>query len=125
GNIGCRRLGVEKVLQVAPLVCHRRIQRVVNQNGQIKPLSVPPIGNLCTLLVLEELHIISTYCGWVDILLGDRRHCECDTLGLRGGNRWRQRQRSEEHTSELQSRFDLVCRLLLEKKNHRDESEKL
>src|SRR5437868_9767817 len=26
-------------------------------------------------------------------------------------------QRSEEHTSELQSRFDLVCRLLLEKKN--------
>src|SRR5699024_12107746 len=27
-----------------------------------------------------------------------------------------QQQRSEEHTSELQSRFDLVCRLLLEKK---------
>src|SRR5438067_4911935 len=26
------------------------------------------------------------------------------------------RHRSEEHTSELQSRFDLVCRLLLEKK---------
>src|SRR5699024_11997589 len=26
-------------------------------------------------------------------------------------------QRSEEHTSELQSRFDLVCRLLPEKKN--------
>src|SRR5699024_5005884 len=30
-------------------------------------------------------------------------------LGANGG-------RSEEHTSELQSRFDLVCRLLLEKK---------
>src|SRR5699024_12115571 len=29
----------------------------------------------------------------------------------------RRRARSEEHTSELQSRFDLVCRLLLEKKN--------
>src|SRR2546428_9380350 len=27
--------------------------------------------------------------------------------------------RSEEHTSELQSRSDLVCRLLLEKKKHR------
>src|SRR5207249_5554121 len=27
------------------------------------------------------------------------------------------RRRSEEHTSELQSRFGLVCRLLLEKKN--------
>src|SRR5437868_9223824 len=31
----------------------------------------------------------------------------------RGGRR---DERSEEHTSELQSRFDLVCRLLLEKK---------
>src|SRR5699024_11310133 len=31
-------------------------------------------------------------------------------------NRQGKRQRSEEHTSELQSRFDLVCRLLLEKK---------
>src|SRR5699024_11905881 len=28
----------------------------------------------------------------------------------------REHERSEEHTSELQSRFDLVCRLLLEKK---------
>src|SRR5437868_10629621 len=27
-------------------------------------------------------------------------------------------ERSEEHTSELQSRFDLVCGLLLEKKKH-------
>src|SRR5438067_6561248 len=31
--------------------------------------------------------------------------------------RQRRQLRSEEHTSELQSRFDLVCRLLLEKKN--------
>src|SRR3712207_8151203 len=30
-----------------------------------------------------------------------------------------ERQRSEEHTSELQSRQYLVCRLLLEKKNQR------
>src|SRR5699024_11767359 len=29
---------------------------------------------------------------------------------------WKKPLRSEEHTSELQSRFDLVCRLLLEKK---------
>src|SRR5699024_12786696 len=29
--------------------------------------------------------------------------------------------RSEEHTSELQSRFDLVCRLLLEKKKIKEE----
>src|SRR5438874_8120899 len=31
--------------------------------------------------------------------------------------------RSEEHTSELQSRRDLVCRLLLEKKKKRDRTE--
>src|SRR5207249_8625795 len=31
-----------------------------------------------------------------------------------GGARGRSGARSEEHTSELQSRFDLVCRLLLE-----------
>src|SRR5438874_1612060 len=30
--------------------------------------------------------------------------------------------RSEEHTSELQSRRDLVCRLLLEKKKHHEHS---
>src|SRR2546422_1790572 len=30
--------------------------------------------------------------------------------------------RSEEHTSELQSRLHLVCRLLLEKKKHKVES---
>src|SRR5438067_10618080 len=38
----------------------------------------------------------------------DRRVLPCD-------------RRSEEHTSELQSRFDIVCRLLLEKKKHTDD----
>src|SRR3712207_8702863 len=33
-------------------------------------------------------------------------------------------ERSEEHTSELQSRQYLVCRLLLEKKNNKEDSEK-
>src|SRR5260221_3457950 len=35
---------------------------------------------------------------------------------LRGGSRSKASLRSEEHTSELQSHSDLVCRLLLEKK---------
>src|SRR5437868_11572262 len=35
--------------------------------------------------------------------------------GVQSGSEFR----SEEHTSELQSRFDLVCRLLLEKKKHK------
>src|SRR5699024_12208312 len=34
-------------------------------------------------------------------------------------------ERSEEHTSELQSRFDLVCRLLLEQKNQDTEHRNL
>src|SRR5690349_23751722 len=43
---------------------------------------------------------------------------EADHLGRAGGRLSRLRAaRSEEHTSELQSRRDLVCRLLLEKKN--------
>src|SRR5207247_9453654 len=40
---------------------------------------------------------------------GDERHAHA-------GGHARRRARSEEHTSELQSRVDLVCRLLLEKK---------
>src|SRR5438067_13936419 len=39
-----------------------------------------------------------------------------------GRGRCRASSRSEEHTSELQSRFDLVCRLLLEKKKQRTKS---
>src|SRR5438105_5533596 len=35
---------------------------------------------------------------------------------IRRGPFWEGADRSEEHTSELQSRVDLVCRLLLEKK---------
>src|SRR2546428_10286315 len=44
--------------------------------------------------------------------LGSRQH-----VVFRGGRR--ETRRSEEHTSELQSRSDLVCRLLLEKKKNR------
>src|SRR5438105_8262717 len=54
---------------------------------------------------------------------GAAGHCGCATRTAcpRPGRRWRtsrgpRRTRSEEHTSELQSRVDLVCRLLLEKK---------
>src|SRR2546422_7812722 len=46
---------------------------------------------------------------WVNIKVGSN---EFD-LPINGGREYR----SEEHTSELQSRLHLVCRLLLEKKN--------
>src|SRR5438105_6447454 len=48
-------------------------------------------------------------------LLGVERREPRGTMA-RLGQRRGQGQRSEEHTSELQSRVDLVCRLLLEKK---------
>src|SRR2546430_11711583 len=35
---------------------------------------------------------------------------------MAGHSKWKQIKRSEEHTSELQSQSNLVCRLLLEKK---------
>src|SRR5438132_4447886 len=44
---------------------------------------------------------------------GDR----ADPRGPSRGDYFRSGVRSEEHTSELQSHSDLVCRLLLEKKN--------
>src|SRR5204863_3830290 len=44
--------------------------------------------------------------------------------GCRGSVRSRRRARSEEHTSELQSRRDLVCRLLLEKKKKKKRANK-
>src|SRR5207248_8407617 len=40
----------------------------------------------------------------------------------REGKRCKSCERSEEHTSELQSPYDLVCRLLLEKKNHKNKT---
>src|SRR5687768_18183647 len=46
-----------------------------------------------------------------------RHHSQRRTCALIGGCTWPGR--SEEHTSELQSRLHLVCRLLLEKKKYR------
>src|SRR5690606_42022123 len=53
--------------------------------------------------------------GWAD-----RRFSGMKTASLHGRIHGVSAQpcRSEEHTSELQSRENLVCRLLLEKKNH-------
>src|SRR6476661_14150 len=42
--------------------------------------------------------------------------CAPRTMAGSGGRRFCTRTRSEEHTSELQSHLNLVCRLLLEKK---------
>src|SRR5690349_24714650 len=70
----------------------------------------PPISTLFPSRRSSDLRLVGR------VLLLERRG---------GGHPGRQRarclrnHRSEEHTSELQSRRDLVCRLLLEKKNSR------
>src|SRR5438874_6082050 len=48
----------------------------------------------------------------VDLNLGGTNSCDTGPCAVMNGGL----ARSEEHTSELQSRRDLVCRLLLEKK---------
>src|SRR2546429_5105668 len=50
----------------------------------------------------------------------DRRAAELRQCGDRDDERLIAEVRSEEHTSELQSRLHLVCRLLLEKKKDND-----
>src|SRR5206468_9518093 len=47
---------------------------------------------------------------------GRKRPAHRDGIGTRRARAGARGYRSEEHTSELQSRSDLVCRLLLEKK---------
>src|SRR5438445_7611216 len=47
--------------------------------------------------------------------------CSCARALISRASREAKESRSEEHTSELQSRQYLVCRLLLEKKKHQQE----
>src|SRR5256886_10808689 len=51
------------------------------------------------------------------MIAGDQRVTEPKKFGGPSARRRKQKSRSEEHTSELQSQSNLVCRLLLEKKN--------
>src|SRR6266496_5909912 len=55
----------------------------------------------------------STLFPYTTLFRSPARHCGLASAARRA---WRRDGRSEEHTSELQSRRDLVCRLLLEKK---------
>src|SRR5690554_7467738 len=57
---------------------------------------------------LTKLNIFDVYVG---------KGVDLDKKSLALGLTWQHPSRSEEHTSELQSRPHLVCRLLLEKKN--------
>src|SRR5205809_5893550 len=58
---------------------------------------------------------------WYDVLMRGKRSVTLDLKADSGKEAAQvQRYRSEEHTSELQSRLHLVCRLLLEKKKQQN-----
>src|SRR3989449_4043942 len=69
-------------------------------------------GTLCHIVWAEQL--------WLHRWLGKPNPAVAQGKDLAtlaaAEQRWEQVERSEEHTSELQSRLHLVCRLLLEKK---------
>src|SRR5690349_22113115 len=86
-----------------------------------------PTTEIYTLSLHDALPIYAASTWCVRYSISRARSCRtiCARCGNRGGKMRRTpikpspATRSEEHTSELQSRRDLVCRLLLEKKNQR------
>src|SRR6266516_3942601 len=73
----------------------------------------------------EDLNPSRTSANHVALLIGDHRLSSppraCRPGEDEPASGWRNSNRSEEHTSELQSPYDLVCRLLLEKKNSEED----
>src|SRR5690625_6480964 len=95
-----------------------------NQAGQIEDVGMPRLqfyscfNTFCRKIKISLSHGIDTQvcpsCSFFWVSYSDFVHLvECES----GFIRLTSSQRSEEHTSELQSRGHLVCRLLLEKKN--------
>src|SRR5699024_11432478 len=80
--------GYNKVTNVTRCLCHAHSRRKYVENIKGKGKNVHED--------MPEIKIVEMY---KEVFKADKKHF-----------------RSEEHTSELQSRFDLVCRLLLEKK---------
>src|SRR3712207_8305422 len=82
---------------------------------EIYTLSLHDALPICSFTIPEELHVdaLSFDGDWVTIHAStDDPTAQCPCCGQPS------RRRSEEHTSELQSRQYLVCRLLLEKKKN-------
>src|SRR2546422_4692633 len=69
------------------------------------------VPRMCAKLLSPEIAGQRTLCATVSLFL-NTTVAPCGMTRTLGSKLWR----SEEHTSELQSRLHLVCRLLLEKK---------
>src|SRR5438094_3673596 len=79
---------------------------------------VAPAPSQIYTLSLHDALPISVIHGAEDVLLRDDRVLQHQLAGIRRAPAELVFFRSEEHTSELQSPYDLVCRLLLEKKKN-------
>src|SRR5690625_4760708 len=94
-------------------------RRVVLIPGDLEHPEVPPALMIAARDALGPLGVLVTcHCESVDSSILDTTVDSFDrhyTVNVRAT--WLLLKRSEEHTSELQSRGHLVCRLLLEKKN--------
>src|SRR5699024_11825767 len=101
----------EKIFQYAKTI----LEHLIVNSEEVKNILTKCRLRLLDVLLEAPKHIkheaymfnLDQSSKWVvSLLVFNRKWCKEDVIFLR----------SEEHTSELQSRFDLVCRLLLEKK---------
>src|SRR5699024_12128897 len=65
---------------------------------------------------ISLITVVSSFCAWAFCCTRSLTAVICPIIACTFFDNSACCSRSEEHTSELQSRFDLVCRLLLEKK---------
>src|SRR2546430_5612038 len=76
--------------------------------------------------ILESMHLVDTTLFYSPTSGGVKRYLTAKHAWLAAHSSWEHtivvpgRERSEEHTSELQSQSNLVCRLLLEKKKKKN-----
>src|SRR5256884_4671789 len=90
-----------------------RSRRMLVRNRTPKFLS----GRAFTAQEIQDIQETIETCGlpWTELVYTVCEHLDWVTPT----GRYKEKSRSEEHTSELQSRLHLVCRLLLEKKKNK------
>src|SRR5699024_12790765 len=87
---------------------------IMNLENKGKIVRVHFIGDAANEAVISD--VAKKFSVTINILQGKLTQTISGVLGTLTIQLQGEKERSEEHTSELQSRFDLVCRLLLEKK---------
>src|SRR5207249_8374340 len=91
----------------------RSLRNAVNTSSAFA--SIASLGGILPRLL--QISVFNRACRFLmRVRVVSARSSELTSASLRNPGNIRLINRSEEHTSELQSRFDLVCRLLLEKK---------